>query len=107
MTETLTVSFVSFRLFDGVVSLGTVAKQLAVIGSSFRYIKNSLSKANTENVYLNNEQVSDYEEELKKIRHTLDVLKNELSQVKTLSKKVGNSILHIVYCTSYVEFLPF
>ena len=77
-----------YTLFNGIVSLGTVAKQLAVIGSSFQYIKNSLSKANTENIYLNNEQVSDYEQELKQIRHTLDVLKNELSQVKTLSKMI-------------------
>lgn len=60
------------------------------MGSSFQYIQNYLLKANDENVYLTKEQVFDYEQELKKARKTLCILKKELMQVKELSKKVCN-----------------
>lgn len=75
-------------MYDGVVSLGIVSKQIAIIGSSFQYIKNSLLKANNENVYLTKKQISNYKQELKKTQKTLSSLKKELVQVKILSKKV-------------------
>ncbi|XP_054004851.1 ankyrin repeat, SAM and basic leucine zipper domain-containing protein 1-like isoform X1 [Hylaeus anthracinus] len=77
-----------YTLYDGIVSLGTVARQIAVIGSSFQYIQNSFTKANDENICLTTEQISNYEQELKKTQKTLGLLKKELIQVKALSKRV-------------------
>ncbi|KZC03916.1 Ankyrin repeat, SAM and basic leucine zipper domain-containing protein 1 [Dufourea novaeangliae] len=78
----------SYTIYNGVVSLGTVSKQIAIIGSSFQYIKNNLLKANNENIHLSSEQISNYKEELKKTQTTLGILKKELLQVYELSKKV-------------------
>ncbi|XP_031840119.2 uncharacterized protein LOC116430308 [Nomia melanderi] len=80
--------FLPYTIYDGVVSLGIISKQIAVIGSSFQYIKNGLLAANNENVYLTSEQISNYEEELKKTQKTLGTLKRELTLVKALSKRV-------------------
>lgn len=86
-----------FRLYDGIVSLGTVAKHVTVIGSSFQYIQNNIMKANNENVYLTEKQMFNYEEALKETQKTLSLLKKELIQVKALSKRVGNYILYTEY----------
>lgn len=77
------------RLYSGIVSLGTVAKQVSIIGTSFQYIKNSLLKINDEKIYLTNEQIADYENGLKKTRVALDILEKELVQVELLSKVVS------------------
>ncbi|XP_076625104.1 uncharacterized protein LOC143343745 [Colletes latitarsis] len=77
-----------YTIYNGVVSLGTVAKQLAVIGSSFQYVHNNLTKAYNENICLTTEQISNYTQELKKVRTTLGLLKKELIQLKTLSKRI-------------------
>lgn len=75
-----------YTLYNGIVSLGILSKQIAVIGSSFRYIKNSLLKVNSRDIYLTTERISNYEQELKKVQETLSILKNELMQIKALSK---------------------
>ncbi|XP_012148378.1 uncharacterized protein LOC100882601 [Megachile rotundata] len=77
-----------YTLYDGIISLGTVAKQIAIIGTSFQYIKNDILKANNNNVYLTKEQMSGYEEELKRTQKTLHMLKKELIRMKTLSKNI-------------------
>ena len=77
-----------YTLYDGIVSLGTVAKQVAIIGTSFEHIKNDLLKANDNNIQLTKEQMSNYEEEIVKTQKTLCVLKKELEQMGTLSKKI-------------------
>lgn len=77
-----------YTLYNGVISLGILSKQIAIIGSSFRHIKNSLIKINSENVHLTKLQISNYEQELKKTQKTLNILKNELMQVKALSKRI-------------------
>ncbi|XP_076182052.1 uncharacterized protein LOC143154110 isoform X2 [Ptiloglossa arizonensis] len=77
-----------YTLYDGIVSLGTVAKHVTVIGSSFQYIQNNIMKANNENVYLTEKQMFNYEEALKETQKTLSLLKKELIQVKALSKRV-------------------
>ncbi|KAF3420241.1 hypothetical protein E2986_09314 [Frieseomelitta varia] len=77
-----------YTLYNGVISLGILSKQIAIIGSSFRHIKNSLIKINSENVHLTKLQISNYEQELKKTQKTLNILKNELMQIKALSKKI-------------------
>ena len=69
-------------------SLGTVAKQVAIIGTSFEHIKNDLLKANDNNIQLTKEQMSNYEEEIVKTQKTLCVLKKELEQMGTLPKKI-------------------
>lgn len=77
-----------YTLYDGIVSLGILSKQIAIIGSSFQYIKNSLLKVNSGDIYLTTEQISNYEQELKKVQETLSILKKELMQIKALSKRV-------------------
>lgn len=77
-----------YTIYDGVVSLGTTSRQVAVIGSSYQYVKNDLSKANDENVHLTSEQIVNFEEVLKKTQKTLSSLKKELVLLKTLSKKI-------------------
>ncbi|PBC28458.1 ankyrin repeat, SAM and basic leucine zipper domain-containing protein 1 [Apis cerana] len=77
-----------YTLYDGVISLGIVSKQIAIIGSSFQYIKNSLLKANNENIYLTKKQIFNYKQELKRTQKTLNSLKKELVQIKILSKKI-------------------
>ncbi|KOC69689.1 Ankyrin-3 [Habropoda laboriosa] len=78
-----------YTLYDAIISLGTIAKQITIIGSSFHYIKNNLIKANNkENMHLTEEQISNYEHEVKKTQKTLNILKEELLQIKVLSKVI-------------------
>ncbi|OAD62595.1 Ankyrin repeat, SAM and basic leucine zipper domain-containing protein 1, partial [Eufriesea mexicana] len=78
----------SYTLYDGILTLGVITKQIAIIGSSFQYITNNLLKLNNENVHLTEEQISNYEEKLKNTQGTLNILEKELIQVKALSKKI-------------------
>ncbi|XP_076249210.1 ankyrin repeat, SAM and basic leucine zipper domain-containing protein 1 [Calliopsis andreniformis] len=77
-----------YTIVNSIISLGTIAKQVAVIGSSFYYVKTSLLNASNKNVHLTKEQAIDYELKLKKAQKTLSILKQELVQLKTLSKKI-------------------
>ncbi|XP_076749304.1 uncharacterized protein LOC143422502 isoform X1 [Xylocopa sonorina] len=76
-----------YTLYNGIVNLGTVAKQIAIIGSSFQYVKNCLIQANKD-MPLTEEQISNYEQELKKTQKCLSILEKELKQVKALSKRI-------------------
>ncbi|XP_076646441.1 uncharacterized protein LOC143355491 isoform X2 [Halictus rubicundus] len=77
-----------YTIYDGIVSLGTTSRQIAIIGSSYQYIKNGLSKANDENMHLTSKQMTNFEEVLKKTQKTLSLLKKELILLKTLSKRI-------------------
>ncbi|CAK9825320.1 Ankyrin repeat, SAM and basic leucine zipper domain-containing protein 1 [Anthophora retusa] len=78
-----------YTLYDAIVSLGTVAKQTAIINSSFYYIKNNLIEVNNkESIHLTEEQISNYKHEIKKTQKTLNVLKEELLQMEVLSKVI-------------------
>lgn len=74
-----------------------MAKQVAIIGTSFEYIKNDLLKANDNNMHLTKEQMSNYEEGIVKTQKTLCMLEKELKQMGALSKKVNISIIVNVY----------
>lgn len=60
-----------------------------MIASSFKYIKNNLLKAASENIVLSPIRRVKYEEELRKTQKTLNLLKNEIIQVKKLAQVVS------------------
>lgn len=76
------------RIYDGAMSLGNIRKQIGVIASSFRYIKNNLIQARSENIHLDPVQKTEYEKELRKTQKTLGILKNEIIYVRKLAQKV-------------------
>lgn len=79
-----------YRIFDGVISLTNARKQIGVIASSFQYVKNNLLKAASENIVLSPTRRMEYEEELRKTQKTLNLLKNEIIQVKKLAQAVSH-----------------
>ncbi|XP_011631073.1 uncharacterized protein LOC105423122 isoform X1 [Pogonomyrmex barbatus] len=84
----------SYTIYDGVISLGNVTRQIGIIVSSFQYVKNNLLKAASENIYLSPTIRIQYEEELRKTQKTMKLLKNEIIQMKKLAQKIDkkNSI---------------
>lgn len=58
------------------------------MGASFQYIKNNLTKAASENIYLSPLEILKYEEELKETQKNLSNLKNEIICFKKLAQKV-------------------
>ncbi|XP_012288717.1 ankyrin repeat, SAM and basic leucine zipper domain-containing protein 1 isoform X2 [Orussus abietinus] len=80
-----------FTIFDGIISLGKTAKQISVIGSSFRYIKNSLQRAKDVNLDLFVIKKSEYNTELTELQRTLKTLKKEVSQMKTIAEKIDKN----------------
>lgn len=70
------------------MTLGNAARQINVIGSSFRFIMNNLMRSEKENLSLSLQQKVDYSDELEKTEKELMKLKNELVLVKQLANKV-------------------
>lgn len=74
----------SYTIYDGVILLTNVKKQIGVIASSFQYIRNLLKASNEDILFTRME----YEEELRKTQKTLKLLKNEIIQVKKLAQEI-------------------
>lgn len=68
--------------------MANAKEKIAVIGASFQYIKNNLTKAASENIYLSPLEVLKYEEELKETQKNLKNFKNEIICFKELARKV-------------------
>ncbi|XP_015514385.1 ankyrin repeat, SAM and basic leucine zipper domain-containing protein 1 isoform X1 [Neodiprion lecontei] len=78
-----------YTLYDGVVSLGHAAKQIGVIGSGIRFIKNSLEGARKQNLQLSDTEKMKYSGQLQKSQQSLLTLEKELIYMKTLAKKIS------------------
>ncbi|XP_043482090.1 ankyrin repeat, SAM and basic leucine zipper domain-containing protein 1-like [Leptopilina heterotoma] len=77
-----------YTIYDGVVTLGNAARQINIVGSSFRFIVNNLMRGEKENLALSLQQKVDYSDELEKTEKELMKLKNELVLVKQLANKI-------------------
>lgn len=78
----------SCSIYDNVILLANAKEKIAVIGASFQYIKNNLTKAASENIYLSPLEILKYEEELEKMQKNLKNYKNEIICFKKLAQKV-------------------
>lgn len=88
----------TYTLYDGMVSLGITAKQLAVIGSSFMYVKsNILESFNDTNLI--EKHAASYKEEIGKALVSLNNLEKELERMRKFCDKArkGNEILSPTY----------
>ncbi|XP_033210848.1 ankyrin repeat, SAM and basic leucine zipper domain-containing protein 1-like [Belonocnema kinseyi] len=77
-----------FTVYDGVVSLGNAAKQMSIVGSSFRFIKDTLMRGHKENLELSPDEKIEYTYELQKTQDSLVKLKKELCLVQKLAEKI-------------------
>lgn len=76
------------RIYDGVLTLGNAARQINIVGSSFRFIVNNLIRGQKENLSLSPTQKVEYSIELNETEKALMKLKNELLLLKNLADKV-------------------
>ncbi|XP_017890971.1 ankyrin repeat, SAM and basic leucine zipper domain-containing protein 1 [Ceratina calcarata] len=76
-----------YTLYDGIISLGTTVKQLAVIGSSFSYVRNNLLESYNDTNLIDERQRRSYEEEMEKAEKSLATLEKELTRMKNFSNK--------------------
>ncbi|XP_076376974.1 uncharacterized protein LOC143259310 isoform X2 [Megalopta genalis] len=77
-----------YTIYDGIIFLGTIAKHIAVIGSSYQYIKNGILEANNENINFTSKQISSLVKILNKTQKSLCSLKKELILLKELSETI-------------------
>ena len=78
------------RLYNSVVLLGNVARQIRVIGSSFRFIKNGLRKVSSVHgkSTLSDFEKAEYNGEFIKTEETLLLLKEDVCRMTRLANKV-------------------
>ncbi|XP_015108824.1 ankyrin repeat, SAM and basic leucine zipper domain-containing protein 1 [Diachasma alloeum] len=79
---------ISHTLYDGVMALGNVARQIGVIGSSFRFIKRSVLQIGKPKETLSEIQNKTFKDELQKTEETLGSLRKDLDQMLKFAKKV-------------------
>lgn len=77
-----------YTLYNGVMSLGNIARQIGAIGASFQFLQNNLTGLEEKNIVLSDGQKNNYIKELKTTEKTLVDLKKELYQMLKLAKKV-------------------
>ncbi|XP_057337999.1 ankyrin repeat, SAM and basic leucine zipper domain-containing protein 1-like isoform X1 [Microplitis mediator] len=77
--------FSTLSLFDGVISLGNVARQLSIIGSSFCFMKNNFFSGKNNKILTNNEScVKELEAAEEKLIH----IKKDFQQILEYAEKI-------------------
>lgn len=77
-----------YTIYDSILSLAIIKKQLGVTASTFQYIKNNLVQAEKETICLSSVERTRYEDKLKKIQKTLKNLKIEIMHFQKLAHKI-------------------
>ncbi|KAL2740726.1 hypothetical protein V1478_000867 [Vespula squamosa] len=79
----------SYTFYDGILSMGIIAKQILVMTSTFHYIRKNISNDSCEDIFGNDIQISKYIRSIKKSEKALVNMKQKLLQVKTIVKKIN------------------
>ncbi|KAG7197155.1 hypothetical protein KM043_007238 [Ampulex compressa] len=77
-----------YTIYDGVVSLGIVAKQVGVICASYRYIIKNIEKGSNKKICFSLPEDIKYESESERTHANLCNLKKNLLLLKELAKKI-------------------
>ncbi|XP_063987490.1 ankyrin repeat, SAM and basic leucine zipper domain-containing protein 1 [Diachasmimorpha longicaudata] len=75
-------------LYNGVIALGNVARQISVIGSSFGFIKSNVAQLGKPKEVLSDIQNKVFKDELQKTEETLGSLRKDLDQMLKFAKNV-------------------
>ncbi|KAK0084117.1 hypothetical protein PV325_007607 [Microctonus aethiopoides] len=77
-----------FTIFDGVMSLTNIARQIRIIGSSFQFITNNLLKSNGNKIILDSNEKDAIKKDLKETETILVSLKNDFQRMLNFAQTI-------------------